>query len=157
MKTVPTIVRLASKADDKRLARMRWDFHIEHDEPLSQTFEEFLDDFQSFFDEAVASGKWFVWVAEADEEIVSHIFVYVVPKVPRPSKTSNSWGYVTNVYTTPPYRGLGVGSELLNHVFTWGESQGLELLIVWPSDDSVEFYRRAGFHPTAEIHERKAE
>ncbi len=33
----------------------------------------------------------------------------------------------------------------------WALEQRLELLIVWPSERSVSFYRRAGFAPSAEM------
>lgn len=134
---------------------MRWEFHVEHEEPLSQTFDEFSGRFDSFLREALASGRWFVWVAEADKEIVSHIYVFVVPKVPRPSMASDAWGYVTNVYSEDSHRGHGVGSRLLQAVIEWALEQRLELLIVWPSEDSVAFYERAGFTANPEILERK--
>jgi GNAT superfamily N-acetyltransferase len=154
MKTVSTVIRLATKSDGPKLAQMRWDFHSEDKEPISQTIEEFANRFQVFLGEALDTGKWFVWVAEVEGQIVSHIFVYVVSKVPRPSRTTNAWGYVTNVYTTPNHRGRGVGSKLMEAVVHWARSEALELLLVWPSDDSADFYRRAGFIKSPDAHVR---
>lgn len=154
MKTVSPVTRLATKSDTRQLAQMRWDFHNEDKEPITQTIEDFAKRFESFLGEALDSGRWFVWVAEVKGEIVSHIFVYVVPKVPRPSRTTDAWGYVTNVYTAPQHRGHGVGSKLMEAVVQWARSEELELLLVWPSDDSTDFYRRAGFIKSPEAHER---
>ncbi len=38
-----------------------------------------------------------------------------------------------------------LGTRLLNGVKSWAADLGLDLLIVWPSEASYRFYRRAGF------------
>jgi GNAT superfamily N-acetyltransferase len=134
---------------------MRFDFHTEDGEPTSQSFEEFSENYGRFLSGALESGQWYVWVAEFGGEVVSHIFTFVVPKVPRPSETAACWGYLTNVYTVPSHRGLGVGTELLNKVIDWAKTKHLELLLVWPSEDSMAFYERSGFKSNEEIHELK--
>lgn len=150
-------IRLADEHDAQRLAQMRWDFHAEHREPISQTYEEFSDRFASFLSAGLASARWFVWVAENGGKIVSHIYVFVVPKVPRPTDTWDSWGYMTNVYTIPGYRGSGVGSTILTKVTAWARSKNLELLLVWPSEESARFYERAGFARSREAMEKLLE
>jgi GNAT superfamily N-acetyltransferase len=67
--------------------------------------------------------------------------------VPRPGRFSghNRYGYVTNVYAEPEVRGQGIGSRLLERVVEWAREQGLQFLIVWPSEESVRFYERGGF------------
>lgn len=154
MKAGSPSLRLATAHDAQQLAAMRWSFHSEDNEPVSQTLKQFTERFQKFFAEALTSGRWFVWVADQDGKIISHVYVYVVPKVPRPSRTTDSWGYVTNVYTDPSHRGKGVGSKLMDAATDWAMKERLELLIVWPSDDSADFYRRSGFEKSVEIFER---
>jgi N-acetylglutamate synthase-like GNAT family acetyltransferase len=51
-------------------------------------------------------------------------------------------------------RNSGVGSKLLAAVSEWARELELEMLIVWPSDASIPFYRRAGFDPTSEMLEK---
>ncbi len=92
-------------------------------------------------------------VAVEAGEIVSHVFIHLVEKVPKPGDLDGKWGYVTNVYTRPAFRGRGIGSELMRNVTNWAREIGLELLIVWPSRESVPFYERAGFSPSDEIME----
>jgi GNAT superfamily N-acetyltransferase len=57
---------------------------------------------------------------------------------------------MTNVYTRPDYRGQGIGRKLLAHVVEWARAENLELLLVWPSDESVGFFDRAGFQQIAD-------
>jgi GNAT superfamily N-acetyltransferase len=54
-------------------------------------------------------------------------------------------GYLTNSIVIPEKRNLGLGSQLLEVIKCWARDLGLELLIVWPSEASYPFYRRAGF------------
>ena len=86
-----------------------------------------------------------VWLAESDGEIIANIVVERIVKVPKPSKLDDCYGYVTNVHTREGYRNQGIGSKLLKHVKAWALEQDMEFLVVWPSERSVPFYKRAGF------------
>ena len=95
--------------------------------------------------------RWTYWAAQEETQIVSHIYIQRVPKVPKPNQIDDALGYVTNVYTRPAYRGQGIGTQLMIHVLQWAREQDLESLIVWPSETSVSFYERAGFHGSNEM------
>ncbi|WP_240335300.1 GNAT family N-acetyltransferase [Paraliobacillus sediminis] len=58
------------------------------------------------------SGQWFIWVAEENGEIVSHIFIELIHKVPRPGRVIYPFVYMTNVFTSKEYRNKGIGSKL---------------------------------------------
>ena len=75
----------------------------------------------AFFRDGIASGEWTVWVARIGDEISSQQCVRLIRPVPRPSSPSDVFGYLTNVYTVPAYRGRGIGSELLRRVRAWAE------------------------------------
>lgn len=140
--------------DADQLARLRWEFHYEDGVPSSadsETIDEFRTRFRAFFARALESNGWTIWVAEVFDEIVSHVYVYTVPKVPRPTQTTDAWGYVTNVYTVPDHRGQDVGSALMAAVRNWASDRRLELLLVWPSKASRTFYERAGFSPDSDV------
>jgi GNAT superfamily N-acetyltransferase len=138
--------RLAIKEDFPQLAQMRWDFQVE-DEAEKPVVEktEFLEKCAGYLKKSAARGDWAFWIAEENGEIISQMFVHTIESVPRPARLENLWGYLTNVYTKPAFRGHGIGAQLLREVKSWAIEQDLELLIVSPSDDSIEFYKRAGF------------
>ena len=52
---------------------------------------------------------------------------------------------MTNTFTMREFRNQGVGAAFLDAVVEWGRYQDWELLIVWPSEESISLYRRAGF------------
>lgn len=124
---------------------LKWEMAAEEESALTQDRETFTADFVTFVSIALTQG-WTVFVAEVDSRLVSNIWVYEVPKVPRPDKYHyKAFGYMGNVHTLKDFRNQGLGAALLDEAVKWGRQQGFELLIVWPSDDAPPFYRRAGF------------
>jgi GNAT superfamily N-acetyltransferase len=146
------IIREATLQDAPALARMRWDFTAEDDfiHP-NATHEEYERHFTQFLDMAISSGRWSIWVVEDAGQLVSHIFMQVIEKVPRPGRQERRFGWVTNVYTIPEYRNRGVGSQLMAQVEAWSKAQNLELMLVWPTQQSVPYYQRAGFEYAIQV------
>jgi len=138
--------RLAIEEDFPQLAQMRWDFQVEDDaeKPIVEK-AEFLEKCIGYLQKSSARGDWTFWIAEENGEIISQMFVHTIESVPRPARLENLWGYLTNVYTKPAFRGRGTGAQLLQKVKLWAAEQDFELLIVSPSDDSIKFYGREGF------------
>lgn len=144
------IYRIALEEDFSQLARMRWDFRQESGEEIAVVgFEEFLEICVAFLQNQAKNYTF--WIAENDGEIVSHIFVNKIVLVPRPCRVKDAFAYLTNTYTKPEFRGKGIGAELLKNVVDWAQSEDLELLLVYPSDEAVNFYRRSGFENDEEI------
>lgn len=141
-------IRLAVEKDIKQLIRMRWDFTIEYDESkkIEQTpFKDFERECQTFLENAIYSGQWVIWVAEENGKIVSHIYIDLIQKVPRPGRTTYPFVYMTNVYTVPEYRNKGVGGKVLSSINMWITENNYEFVIVWPSNESINYYKKNGY------------
>jgi len=144
--------RLATEDDIFALAEMRWAFRTETVEPPQTiTKEDFVAACAEFFRRALDEGHWTCWIAEEDGRIVSHMFIQRIRKIPSPRRFHGEFGYISNAYTRPAFRNQGIGSALIEKVKEWAGQQDLELLILWPSDLSVGFYKRAGFSSEHEI------
>lgn len=112
--------------------------------------------FEAFWQQAFATGRWVVTVATDDGDLVGHVWLQLVPRVPRPAEVEpGPIGYVTNVYVIPERRNAGIGSRLIAAAIDAGRERGAVSLIVWPSERSVPFYRRVGFEPGHDILERR--
>ena len=139
-------VRLAEQKDIKQLIRMRWDNTILFDESKKDaSYEEFELECQAFLEQALRNGQWFIWVAVENGKIVSHIYIVLVNKVPRPGRITHPFAYMTNVYTLPEYQNKGVGSKILSRIHEWVKEQAYEFVIVWPSEEAVNYYRKNGY------------
>jgi GNAT superfamily N-acetyltransferase len=147
-------IRQATVADAEQLARLRWADSTEDGTVPAQSAAAFCAAFAGFVRRALAAGAWTVWVAEADGRLLAHVYVQAVEKVPRPDRPAARWGYATAVYTVPEARNQGIGSRLLRRVIAWAAADGLELLLLWPSERSVPFYERAGFGRSPDALER---
>jgi GNAT superfamily N-acetyltransferase len=139
-------VRLATHADVEALVKMRREFTFEGVEPSEMiSRSEFESDCRTFLLDAIASDRWQIWVAEVERQIVGHMFVALIDKVPRPVREDRKIAYLTNGYTRPAFRNKGIGAQLIKRAQRAASEANVELMIVWPGDESVDFYKRHGF------------
>ncbi|WP_282942743.1 GNAT family N-acetyltransferase [Paenibacillus sp. RC67] len=143
-------IRKAYLDDVPQLISMRWQFTLEHEDVQSHVYEEFKEIYGEFLKSALNDPRWTIWLSERDGEIRSQVFIQQVDVVPRPGKKLSPLGYVTNVYTLPEHRNKGICGEILDKAKLNAKEENLELLIVWPSNESVNFYRRHGFTQNSE-------
>lgn len=148
--------RMATEKDLAQLAELRWDFRAEDDaEQPVVSREAFVEACTEFLRRGLNSGYHTYWIAELEGEIVSQVFIHRIDLVPRPCKLQDQFGYITNNYTKPAHRNQGIGAELMRSVKRWARDEDLELLIVYPSEEAVTFYERAGFSAENDVMELK--
>ncbi|MCR8644442.1 GNAT family N-acetyltransferase [Paenibacillus sp. N1-5-1-14] len=142
------LMRLADENDIDQLIKMRWDFTFEYSEVIEEVDEDFLEfdrECRTFLEAALKSKDWFIWIADRNGQIISHVYVELVHKVPRPGRVTHPFVYMTNVYTLPAYRGRGIASQLFKKIEDWAKCQKYEFIIVWPSEWSIDFYEQNGY------------
>lgn len=133
-------------ADHAAIAELRWQFKAPGSwESGAEAKREFIGSYEDHLRACDREGRTVHWLIDDDGALRGVMTVRVVPKEPSPSQTTGSWGYLTNCFVVPEARNRGLGTQLLGAVKCWATDAGLELLIVWPSEDSYRFYRRAGF------------
>lgn len=150
------IIRKAKENDYVRLAEMKWQHCMEDDEDYGENNLKNVDkgDFTEKFINFLTTHKEYkIWVAEAYDEIVSAMFVYMIPKIPKPNGKSKYIAYLTNVFTLKEYRNQKIGTKLLGNIKKALAEEKCELIFVFPSENSVSFYERNGFSPENEIFE----
>lgn len=135
-------IRRATPADAAALARLRWEFKAE-DSPDAEPSDVAVA--ERWIAERLAGGTWLAWVAEEAGDVVAHVFLALVERVPDPFEPNHSLGYLTNFYTVPSWRGRGLGAALLRAARDHARTLPLETVIVWPSEASEALYRREGF------------
>lgn len=142
------MIRLAKDNDFYQLAEMRWQHSAEDDITYGETNilgvdkKEFIDEYISFLNE---DSSYKIFVLEQDGIIISAMYVSIIRKVPKPKVKEAYIAYLTNVHTLQEYRNKGKGTELLSYIKNYLKEKGCELIIVWPSDNSVNWYLRNGF------------
>jgi len=147
------IYRLATESDLEMLSEMRWQHEYEVEGPFNVTKSYFINQCNIFLKDGLEDGTWIYWVAEDDGILIANIYIKRIRKVPKPQMLFSEIAYVTNVHTRLEYRDKGIGTELLQNVKRWAAENKIELLFVWPSKKSVNFYERQGFTSNNEIME----
>ena len=149
-------MRMAKDQDFTQLAEMKW-LHCEeddidyHENTLLGVDKTIF--FKEFMDFLSKHREYKIFVACNGDIIASAMFVYLIPKTPKPNGKSKYIAYLTNVYTKKEYRNKKIGAELLGYIKEQLAKERCELLFVWPSSKSVDWYCRNGFRSENEIME----
>ena len=149
-------IRLANEADYNELALMKLEHGVEDDIDYGEhnldgvNKDEFVEEFFAFLK---AHKEYDIIVAEGNGIVVSAMFVYLIPKLPKPNGNAKFIAYLTNVYTKKEYRNKGIGTQIMNYIKSILIEKKCELLFAWPSDNSIAWYQRNGFSEDNEIFE----
>jgi len=136
------VFRPATAQDLQQIGDLRWRLKTDANDsdPLERT--AFIT---AFANDQTQSATFLHWVAEANGGLIAVMSIARVPKLLEPHQSLSALGYLTNCYTLPSFRRCGIGGRLLGIITEWARQQEFELLLVWPSDESYDFYRRFGF------------
>ena len=97
-------------------------------------------------------GARHAWVARsADDAPVGTANLQVFERMPRPGLPDARWAYVANVWTAPEHRRRGVGRLLMGDVLGWCREEGMERVVLNPSEVSLPLYRGLGFRPADDL------
>lgn len=148
--------RIAQENEYRQIAEMKW-LHCEEDDAdystnilLGADRSKFIEEFVDFLNE---HREYKLFVAVDNGIVVSSMFVYMIPKTPKPNRNQKYIAYLTNVYSLKEYRNKTIGTELLKHIKDHLSKEDCELMFVWPSKKSVNWYIRNGFESNNEIFE----
>ena len=86
------------------------------------------------------------WLAEIGDRAVGMLNMLVFTRMPKPGRVRSQWGYVANVFVLEEHRNGGVGRLLVGAATAYADDHDFVRIVLSPSERSVPFYRRAGFH-----------
>src|SRR5215471_6117780 len=138
-------IRPADETDAGRLAELRYAFRLEMFDAVEPE-APFIERCQGWMQERLRNpSAWRCWVAETDSKLVGNIWAQLIEKIPNPCVEPECHAYITNFYVHDHYRRHGVGSQLLATALEWIHRHGVHAVILWPSEQTREFYSRNGF------------
>ena len=147
-------IRVATPADWRALAEMRYRFRTELGspaEPKSQFVRRCTSWMKKRF--RVGSSPWRCWVLDDGKKLLGHVCVQLFEKIPNPVNEPELHAYITNFYVIPEMRDQGLGKRLLNKALSWCRARGTDAVILWPSTAIKSFYRQCGFVVPSDIFE----
>ena len=148
-------IRLAGPTEAPALAQLRYDFRAGQD-PVAEPEADFLARCTSWMTARLGPGNcWRCWVADEDGQLVGTLWLQLIEKMPNPVAEAERHGYITSVYVEPSRRGRGLGSRLMETCVQACTADGLDALILWPSQRSRPLYERHGFAVRDDLFERR--
>jgi ribosomal protein S18 acetylase RimI-like enzyme len=152
--TAPAI-RSATPRDAVPLAGLRYDFRGGLD-PVVEAKAVFVERCAAWMRRRLkAGGDWRCWVADAAGAIVGTVWLGLVEKLPNPIGEPEWHGYVSSLYVRPEYRGMGLGSALLDTCLRECETRPVDAVVLWPTPASRTLYLRHGFEVREDLMERR--
>jgi GNAT superfamily N-acetyltransferase len=146
---------MATAADAPALAELRYRFRAAEQEPVEGRIE-FVDRCASWMSLRLAAGTpWRCWVAEVDGKVVGTIWLQIIEKLPNPGDEAEIHGYISSVYVELARRSSGIGSMLLDACIGACSREGVDALILWPTQRSRSLYERYGFAMRDDLLERR--
>lgn len=140
-------IKLANKDDGFKIATLRrtWTDEL----GIGTTDDSFDSRFDLWFNSQAESRLF--WLAEQDGVPIGMVNLLIFDRMPRPGVEAGRWGYLANMYVTPSHRGAGIGQQLAQNVLSHARSQGLDRVVLSPSERSIPFWQRLGFGDPGEL------
>jgi ribosomal protein S18 acetylase RimI-like enzyme len=149
------LVRPATLADVADLARLRYEFRIELDQPV-EAEKEFVQRCREWMLKQLGvGGVWRCWVAESGSGLVGTIWLQLIEKLPNPVGHLGFHGYISSVYVRPGLRNGGIGSALMTTCLAECQARGIDAVFLWPTARSRSLYQRHGFVVRDDLLERR--
>lgn len=122
------------------------------DETTTQLRQNIMD----YYPYAITSGQYIGWFAYIGNEIAGAGGIAIRRQPPSYKYTNGILAYVMNMYTLPQYRGLGIGSGLMQKILESAREQDIQKIELHATDDGEPIYRKHGFkEPKSIVLERQ--
>jgi len=140
------VIRRASLSDLATVVHWRLRLVAElRDVSIDSLGTSFRDATHAWLDAALASGTYFVWLAETSSEFVGVAAVAPLRRPPRPEHPLGYEGYVVDMLVPEAHRRGGIGSALLSRVETDCRALGMTRLWLHTTPAGRPLYERHGF------------
>jgi GNAT superfamily N-acetyltransferase len=145
-------IREAAPSDAAALADLRWEFRAGRDAAVEPR-EVFVERCAEWMRRELTAGTpWRAWVAVRDNRIIGQVWLDTLQKIPNPIAERERHAYLSNLYVQPAERG-GIGVRLLETALAWTAANGVDRVVLWPSERSVTLYARHGFTRAGDVME----
>ncbi len=106
---------------------------------------------RAYFTEALPSGGYHGWLAEADRKVVGGAGVVVSAWPGTAGFALPKRAMILNMFVEPEYRRRGIARALMQTVIDWCKAEGFPSVGLHASDEGRPLYESLGFQPTNEM------
>ena len=139
-------IRRATAADVELLTELRMEMRRERETvPLTIPEAFFETAVREFFARTVADGSFVSFLAFCDGEAAACSGLSIQDLPPSYSEPNGRRGYITNMYTRPQWRGLGLATRLVEEIVRTCRERGCDSVDLNASPAGRAVYLKAGF------------
>jgi GNAT superfamily N-acetyltransferase len=91
------------------------------------------------------------WMATEGERPVGMVNLAVFERMPHEGVPDARWAYLANLWVEPDRRRRGVASALVTAAVDWARAEGMERMVLNPSEMSRQLYQALGFRPADDL------
>ena len=142
------VLTLARAEDAQLLAEMRLEMRRERETAVCTIPpEEFLRHNLEFFREHLADGSFISYIVWADGQAAACSGLSIQVHPPTYENPTGKHGYITNMYTRPAWRRMGIAKLLVDKLAETAREEGCAQLYLNASPMGRSVYVRYGFQP----------
>ena len=132
--------------DDLKALRHRW---MTEQGRTAAADDPFDDDFTKWVIQESLARRF--WIARVAGHAVGMVNLLVFDRMPAPGGPSGGWGYLCNMFVDELHRNAGIGAIMAEALLSYADDQGLERVVLSPSERSRPFYASLGFEPASNL------
>jgi len=138
--------RFANPEDVDQLARLRTLMQVEIHQPSDKSsIDEFTQKVKNYFLKSLTQNKFHSSVAVFENKIIANAGVVFYERPPSIKGGTGLVGYVTNVYTEKPFRGRGIGTQLVRELTVLALKLQVDKLHLGATPDGMRIYKSVGY------------
>jgi len=144
------VLTRAGVGDAELLAKMRVEMRKERENVVCpMTEDEFYRRTLNFFQEQLAAGTFISYIAWAGDQAAACSGLSIQIHPPTYENPSGKHGYISNMYTRPPWRRMGIAKLLVDQLAETAKQEGCAQLFLNASPMGRSVYVRYGFLPVS--------
>ena len=110
-----------------------------------QTTAQLRQNILEYYPSAIVAGAYVGFIAYANGEVAGTGGMAIRQQPPSYKYTNGKLAYIMNMYTLPQYRGLGIGTAILEKLLDTAAETDIQKIELHASPDGEPLYRRLGF------------
>ncbi len=137
------------QADIQDLDRLiAWRIEVLHEVfsiPEGQDIEDLEKANRNYYHTMLTTGGHIACFAYCKDEIVGCGGICIYQEMPSPDNPSGYCAYLMNIYTRPPYRGHGIGKQIVSWLIQQAREKKITKIYLETSACGYSLYREMGF------------
>lgn len=144
-------MRQATGADVPALAALRASWGAAGRDPAAARAgaDDLVDRLQRWWDRQ--GGSRAAWLAVEGERPVGMVNLAVFERMPHAGRSDARWAWLANLWVEPDRRRRGIASALMAAAVAWSRAEGMERVVLNPSEMSRPLYGGFGFRAADDL------